>query len=122
MHSFKKNKFLGNTGEKLVAKFLQKNKFQILALNYRTKLGEIDIVAQKKNLITFVEVKTRKNEYFSTSNVVNKTKQKKIIKAAQHFILKNRISDKILRFDVATVLLKNNNSEIKYISNAFTKT
>lgn len=119
MHSFKENKSLGNKGENLVAQFLQKQNFKILIKNYTTRVGEVDIIAQKKDLIVFVEVKTRKNEYFTISNVVNKSKQLKIIKTAKQFVLKNKITDKVLRFDVATVLVTESKTEIKYIPNAF---
>jgi putative endonuclease len=49
---------LGNAGEQFVAHFLQNKSFKILAQNYRTKLGEIDLIAQKDELIVFVEVNT----------------------------------------------------------------
>ncbi len=110
---------LGNKGENLVTQFLKKQSFKILEQNYRTKFGEVDIIAQKKDVLAFVEVKTRKNEYFPTSMVVNYSKQKKIINAAKHFILKNNISDVVYRFDIATVIMLNSKSEIKYLSDAF---
>lgn len=110
---------LGNQGENLVTQFLKKQKFKIIELNYRTKFGEIDIIAQKKDVLAFIEVKTRKNEYFPTSMVVNHSKQKKIINAAKHFILKNNIKDVVYRFDIATVIMQYDNPEIKYLSDAF---
>lgn len=114
-------KILGNTGEKVVALFLQNKNFKIIAQNYRTKLGEIDLIAQKDELIVFVEVKTRKKEYFPISTVVTLGKQKKMGKTAKFFILQNNIdiSEKICRFDVATVIFDEQDFKIEYIENAF---
>ena len=53
---------LGKNGEDAVAKHLEKNGFFIVAKNYRKNLGEIDIIASKKQTICFVEVKTRKKQ------------------------------------------------------------
>lgn len=112
---------LGNTGEKVVAYFLQNKNFKILAQNYRTKFGEVDLIAQKDELIIFVEVKTRKKEYFPIATVVTQSKQIKIGKTAKLFILQNNIdiSEKICRFDVATVVLDAQDCNIEYIENAF---
>jgi putative endonuclease len=115
-------RLVGNTGEQAVEKWLALNDFKILARNYQIRYGEVDLIAQKGEVIAFIEVKTRKTEYFPTSLVVNKSKQLKIIKAAKHFVLLNQIRDKVLRFDIATVLLKENGqSVVTYIPNAFTR-
>ncbi len=112
-------KELGNLGEKAVSSFLKNKKFKIIGKNYKSKLGEIDIIAQKKELVVFVEVKTRKDVYFPISSVITITKQKKIIKTAKIFALKNKLFDKILRFDVATAVFKEDKFNINYIENAF---
>ena len=115
-------KLVGDTGEQVVEKWLTLNNFNILARNYRIRLGEVDLIAQKDDVVAFVEVKTRKTEYFSTSLVVNRSKQQKIIKAAKHFVLKNGISNKVLRFDVAIVYLKETEQpSVTYITNAFVR-
>lgn len=112
-------KQLGNTGERLIQDFLKKEKFKILENNYKSKWGEIDIIAQKGNTISFIEVKTRRNKYFPISLVVNYSKQQKIIKTAKMYIQKHNIYNKICRFDIATILLKNKICKIDYIKNAF---
>ena len=110
---------LGIKGECDVQEFLKKQKFKIIEKNYKSKWGEVDIIAQKGDLLIFVEVKTRKNVYFPISKVVNYSKQQKIIKTAKVFIQNKNIYNKICRFDVATVVSKENNIEIDYIENAF---
>lgn len=112
-------KVLGDKGEEIVAKFLTDKNFKILSKNFNTKYGEIDIIAQKDDLIVFVEVKTRKKEYFPISNVVTFSKQKKITKTAKFFLFQNNIIDKVCRFDVATVLFNDTKKSLKYIPNAF---
>ena len=58
------NKVTGDSGEQLAKEYLKKNGFQILKTNYKTNIGEIDIIAKQKDFVVFVEVKTRKNDYF----------------------------------------------------------
>ncbi len=110
----------GSQGELAVAKWLQDRSFIILAKNYRTRCGEVDIIAQKNELVVFVEVKTRKKAYFQTSLVVTYSKQQKIARAAKWFILEKQLFEHILRFDVATLTPgKNEEFEVSYIENAF---
>lgn len=118
---------LGFEGEKLVSLYLEQRGFKILTKNYRTKMGEIDIIAFKQSVIAFVEVKLRINPKFYISELITYSKQKKIIKTALHYIssqLKqlNLGSELIYRFDVALVELAYSESpeyKITYIENAF---
>jgi putative endonuclease len=114
-----KTKQLGRDGEAFVAQRLEQQGFKILARNYTTRLGEVDIIAGKEDLIVFVEVKTRLKAYFPVSTVVTRSKQQSIIKATKHFVLANQIRDKVLRFDVATVIYDQNKPQLQYIENAF---
>lgn len=109
----------GNEGEEAVTNWLIQNQFVILDRNYQTKLGEVDIIAAQDDVIAFVEVKTRKTEYFPIAQTVTWRKQQRIIKAARFYILSNQLRDKVFRFDVATVLFTNNQYNIEYIPNAF---
>ena len=58
----KYNKIIGNYGEDIAVKFLQKNKYKIIERNFLCKCGEIDIIAKDKNILVFVEVKSRTND------------------------------------------------------------
>lgn len=113
-------KLFGDQGEALVASWLEQHGATILARNYQTKLGEIDIIVTKGDVVAFVEVKTRTTEYFPIMQTVTWRKQQRIIKASRHFIIAHNIKDKVLRFDVATVVADGNNPQIEYIKNAFT--
>ena len=68
---------LGKKGEDIVAKKLKSEGFSILHRNYRKRFGEIDIIAVKKDLLIFVEVKMRKNPLFDLSYLIVPSKQKK---------------------------------------------
>lgn len=115
----KRSNCLGCKGEEAVAEFLIKKGFCIVAKNYKSFYGEIDLIAQKGETLAFVEVKTRSKNYFPTALVVNRSKQNKIIKTAKYFLLRSGLDDKACRFDVAVVLLKNGAYQIDYIENAF---
>lgn len=113
---------LGKKGEALVAHYLQKQGFSILATNCTTRRGEIDIVAQKGNVLTFVEVKMRTTPYFNISEVITRSKQRKIIHAARAYLLHNGYTSDtmIFRFDAALVQPESTDYSITYIPNAFT--
>ena len=110
---------LGQKGEALTATYLKEQGFTILSTNYRTKRGEVDIIAQKGDVIAFVEVKTRLKKYFPISQVVTTTKQRRIALAALDFALKHRLMQQVLRFDVATVQCTDTTQELLYLPNAF---
>lgn len=113
-------KQLGLDGEELVAKYLKKQGFTVIAKNYQTRVGEVDIIAQRDEFLVFVEVKTRRNPGFPIGCVITTSKQKKIIKTAKYFIVTRNVVDKVCRFDVATVIYGGPQGfEIDYIENAF---
>lgn len=116
----KNNLKTGAAGEVVVEKYLIDKGFSIIAKNFNCRLGEIDIIAKKDNVLSFVEVKTRKSDYFAISSVVVPSKQRKIISTAKLFLLKNpKFLDFVCRFDVATVLDKDFQISINYIEDAF---
>lgn len=115
------NKILGQHGEDLVVKKLINDGYHILARNYRKRYGEIDIIAKKKDIVAFVEVKTRANVYGDLSEVITNAKQKKIINVAKEYIATHTLMETVWRFDVALLQPKNNELNIMYIPNAFTE-
>lgn len=110
-------KKFGDDGEKMVALALERQGFTIEHKNYRKKYGEIDIIASKKDLLIFVEIKRRKKLYFQLGEIITKSKQKKIVKTAQHYIAKYNQNQKYCRFDVALIVGEN----LTYIPNAFSQ-
>lgn len=109
---------VGAKGEQAAAEWLKKEGFTVHCINYQTRCGEIDIIAQKKELLVFVEVKTRTAITFALSEVITPSKQKRIIKTAYAYIHAHKIVNSVFRFDVALVEL---NKSITYIPNAFSE-
>ncbi|MCX8014420.1 MAG: YraN family protein [candidate division WOR-3 bacterium] len=113
-------KKLGQVGEELAVKYLKSIGLKILAQNYRCHLGEIDIIAQDKNTIVFVEVKTRKsNLIVQPFESVGYKKQMKIKSLAEYYLQENNILNYEARFDVLSIVKKNNETLIEYLPNAF---
>ena len=97
------NKITGYSGEDAAVQYLKKNKYKILERNHTNKCGEIDIIAQKRDDLVFVEVKTRRNDEFGTpAQAVTYYKKQNIINAAKWYISKNP-TDLNIRFDVIEV-------------------
>jgi putative endonuclease len=109
----------GKEGELLVAQHLQKHGYTILTQNYRKRFGEVDIVAQKKDTVAFVEVKWRHNPLVDPAELIGFSKQKKIISIAKHFLAQHNEEEIICRFDVALIEDNNNSITLQYIENAF---
>lgn len=111
-------KTVGDFGEDLVEEYLRNKGYDILDRNFRKPFGEIDIITRIDEIVVFVEVKTRKNKDFANpSEAVTISKQQKIIKASQAYLMENDLTDSIIRFDVAEVIRVD--GEINYIENAF---
>jgi putative endonuclease len=113
-------KTLGCDGEELAAKFLKKKGYSIVARNYKTRIGEIDIIAKDGNMTVFIEVKTRANDSFGYPfEAVNKGKRQKLKNLALLF-LKTHPKESTARFDVISILCKQNGeTAIEHIKDAF---
>jgi putative endonuclease len=95
---------LGKIGERHAARFLSKAGFAIVARNYRTPLGEIDIVARDGETLAFIEVKTRSSRAFGLpQEAVDCRKQRQLIRAAQVFLKAHGEPAVPCRFDVVAV-------------------
>ncbi|MDR3178526.1 MAG: YraN family protein [Oscillospiraceae bacterium] len=114
----------GNFGEEIAKNFLIKNNYIICRMNYYCRYGEIDIIAENRSYLCFVEVKTRSSFNFALPvEFVNYRKREKLIKTAVDFLNSN---PSLLqpRFDVIEVLILNyikNKVELRHIKNAFYK-
>ena len=111
---------LGSEGEGLAVEFLKKKNYKILAKNYKTFIGEIDIVAKDGDTIVFVEVKTRANDAFGLPfEAVNKGKRQKLKNLALLF-LKKHPREAPARFDVISIVQTHDgNKVIEHITDAF---
>lgn len=111
----------GLWGEVYAARFLRDNGYEIIAGNYRCRMGEIDIIAEKDGIVSFVEVKARNEDpMYRPMEAVDSQKQKRLIAAADYYMLE--IKDEIHScFDVIEVTLDENYKikNINHIKNAF---
>ena len=117
-HRYSKEK--GNRGEQAVCDFLRKNGYEILERNFTIRGGEIDIIARKNGVISFVEVKTRKaGSLTSGEEAITKSKKQCIIKTAERYL--NSLGQSVsCRFDVAVVELNGERvTHLKYYVSAF---
>lgn len=113
-------KQLGNRAENQAAEFLSKQHHMVLITqNYSSHLGEIDLIMRDNKDIVFVEVRSRSHLSLSYGNPIesiNKTKQKKIIRTAIHFLQQKKWLNKInYRFDIIGIL----DDQLEWIKNAF---
>lgn len=115
------NQSVGKTGEEIALSFLKNKGYTIEATNYRTNLGEIDIIARDKSALVFIEVKTRKSQTFGLPyEAVRFRKQSKIRQVALQFLAERPFGYRELRFDVISILVScADNYKIEHILNAF---
>lgn len=85
-----RNNLAGAWGEACAAGFLRKKGYEILATGYRCRFGEVDIIARKKNILAFVEVKTRKDDHFAQAReYVDRRKQNRLRTTAALYLSEN---------------------------------
>ena len=112
----------GIWGEELVADYLRKRHYEILAHSYRSRFGEIDLIARQQGVICFVEVKLRSStEYGLPREFVDRRKQEKLRITAEAYLAQEDL-DCDARFDVAEVYADpsgRGKARIEYIENAF---
>ena len=116
----RQNLYLGKFGEESAIDLLKTNGYRILARNYKTKLGEIDIIARDKDTVCFIEVKTRHSDRFGLpQEAISRSKQRHIAKVALMFLKENNLLDKRARFDVISIMHSEDTSKLDLIKNAF---
>lgn len=117
------NRSLGSWGEEQAAKFLRRKGYAILERNFSCRYGEIDIIARKRGIIAFVEVKLRKNDNFAQAKeFVTCAKRRRIITAAQLW-LSTAGCELQPRFDVIEIYAPQGEGsrrlDIRHMENAF---
>lgn len=99
----------GAAGELLAARYLRKKGYTLLAANYRTRFGEIDIIATNRKYIAFVEVKQRDSAaIYAPQEAVTPAKQQRIIRTAMLYLQSHETSLQP-RFDVIAIVTDPNN-------------
>lgn len=113
---------IGVSGEDKAASFLALKGYEIISRNWRTRYGEIDIIARQKDILIFAEVKTLPSGDLETlAHELDQRKQKRIIKTSKFFLAKHRqYSMDRIRFDVLVVDMPGLDS-VYHIENAFSE-
>ena len=116
----KTKQHVGEAGEKAAASLLRKEGFRIIERNFRTPLGEIDVIAEEDDVLCFIEVKTRRSgAYGGPAEAVTPRKQRQIAKVAALYISRNCPEGRTCRFDVVTVTERNDLPVADLIRDAF---
>jgi putative endonuclease len=111
---------LGERGEDLAAAYLKKQGYKILERNYRTPLGEIDLIARHRGALVFIEVNTRAGDRFGAGQeAVHSAKQARLRKLAGYYLKQKRLGEVAVRFDVVGILWQGDAPQLEVIQGAF---
>ncbi len=115
---------LGSWGESVAAEYLRKKRYTLIAANYRCRLGEIDLIAENRTYLVFVEVKLRKSARFAQAReFVDHRKQERLKQTALLYLAQHAENTKQPRFDVIEIYapngLQTKKPEIHHLEDAF---
>lgn len=109
---------IGARGEQIATDFLKRNGYDIVARNFRTRYGEIDIVAKEKSTIVFVEVKTRSTVHFGTpEEAITRDKQGKLRLMVEYFLSKSNAPHENYRIDSIGIIMEDGKAKLKHMKN-----
>jgi putative endonuclease len=115
-------KALGDAGEQAAVELLERSGYRVLARNFRCPYGEVDVVAEREEVVAFVEVRTRSTAAWGDpSHTVSWAKQRKVTRAALHYLFTHGDlgRDRMIRFDVVSVVGRGPNASVEHIPDAF---
>jgi len=113
-------KELGRRSEEVAAAFLQKAGYCVVARNCNFRVGELDLVVSSGETLVVVEVRSASTSYLATPGItVNRTKQRKIVRATQVFLRRSGLGYMRLRFDVVAVQWKGGEASVQWFRDAF---
>ena len=118
--SIKNNILVGKKGEDIATKYLEKKGYKIIERNWHySKNAEIDIIAEYKKEIVFIEVKTRTSSKYGTpSEAVNKIKRKHMLQTIKYYLYIRNLNDEFVRIDVIEVYIRDNVYKVNHIKKA----
>jgi putative endonuclease len=111
---------IGSRGEDAAADAYRRRGFRIVARNWRCRLGELDVVVQRRGVLVFCEVKSRRESVFGGGfEAVTRRKQAKLRAVAQAFLQATGSHPQAIRFDVASVSVRGARSTVELFEDAF---
>ena len=115
----KHNEF-GKEGEQIAVEFLLEKGYTVHYRNFRYQKAEIDIIAQKKDILAVVEVRARSANYIMPiAATITQKKKLLLIRGADHYVTSRKLSDIEVRFDVITILKNEKVFKIEHLESAF---
>ncbi|MDP3353298.1 MAG: YraN family protein [Flavobacteriaceae bacterium] len=110
---------LGQKGEDLAAEYLLKNGYKIIERNWRFRKAEVDLIAQKENILAVIEVKTRTSlDFGNPQDFVNPKKIKLMVSAINEYVISKNL-DVSVRFDIIGILQNGNETKLEHLEDAF---
>lgn len=111
---------IGNEAEQRAVQLLERGGYTIVDRNFTCRWGEVDIIATKDELLCFVEVRMRSTAAWGDPSLtVTGVKQRKVVKAALHYMLRAGVSKHMMRFDVISVVGRGQDALLEHIPAAF---
>jgi putative endonuclease len=116
----KTGRTLGMSGESLAVAYLKKRGYEILGTNFRFDRAEVDVIAKDKNVLVFVEVKTRRGGTFGEpEDAVTFKKRDQVRKAAEGYLFEHQLAGVECRFDVIAIKHSGKDTTVSHFRNAF---
>lgn len=110
----------GDAAEQLVVEHLEREGWRVRDRNVRCRHGELDVVAERGEVLAIVEVRMRASALWGLpSETVMTAKQRRVVKAATEYCQRHRLFDRIIRFDVASVIGRGRHGAVDYLEDAF---
>lgn len=110
----------GSAGEQLVVEHLERDGWTVRDRNVLCRYGELDVVAEKGDVLAFVEVRMRSTAAWGDpSQSVSRSKQRKVVLAATEYCQRHRLFQRVIRFDVASVVGRGRGGHVEVIEDAF---
>ena len=114
-----KHNDFGKEGEEIAVNFLIKKGYVIKDTNYRHRKAEIDVIAQKGDILAIVEVRARSSDHIiPIADTINQKKIQRLVHCADHYVTIRKL-DLDVRFDIITILKNSKDFKIEHLENAF---
>ena len=110
----------GDEGEEAAVRFLEARGYRVRERNYSCRHGELDVVAEHGDTVCFVEVRMRSTAVWGDpAHTVSFAKQRRVVKSALHYLLTQRLRDRMIRFDVISVVGRGERATVEHLPGAF---
>lgn len=110
----------GEAGEEAAVAYLEAQGYAIRARNFGCRYGELDVVAEKGEVLAFVEVRMRSSAVWGDpAHTVSGAKQRRVVKAALHYLFRYGLQGRMVRFDVVSVVGRGERASVEHIPGAF---